>query len=38
MIGQFLMWIGRQDPMHVFYVFSAVLFVVTAESYRTIGR
>lgn len=34
MIGQFLMWIGRQDPAHVFYAFSVFLFVCVAESYR----
>ena len=38
MIGDFLNWIGRQDPVHVFYGFSVLLFTLTFHSYRVIGR
>ena len=33
MIGQFLMWVGRQDPMHVFFVVSAFLVYCVSWSY-----
>lgn len=38
MLGEFLNWIGRQDPATVFYGWAAFLFICTAHSYRVIGR
>lgn len=34
MLGQFMMWIGRQDPTHVFFAFSVFLFLCVGEAYR----
>jgi hypothetical protein len=38
MIGQFLTWVGAQDPCHVFFAFSIFLFALTGWSYSSLSR